>query len=67
VRARVSNVDAEPRDGLVRVELAVVDAPSAVPLPPGLPGTLEVEVERTTAATLVLRACGRLVAAPSLR
>jgi membrane fusion protein (multidrug efflux system) len=67
VRARVSTVEAEPRDGLVRVELAVVDAPPSVPMQHGLPGTLEVEVERATPATLVLRACGRLVAAPSLQ
>jgi membrane fusion protein (multidrug efflux system) len=67
VSARVTSVESEPRDGLVRVELAVVSAPDAVPMQHGLPGTLEVEVERSTPATLLLRACGRLVAAPSLR
>ena len=65
VRARVTAVDAEPRDGRVRVELAVVGAPPSVPMQHGLPGTLEVEVERATPATLVLRACGRVVAKPS--
>jgi membrane fusion protein (multidrug efflux system) len=65
VRARVSTVETEPREGRVRVELAVVGAPPAVPMQHGLPGTLEVEVERATPAVLVLRACGRAVAAPS--
>jgi membrane fusion protein (multidrug efflux system) len=71
VRARVTSVESEPRDGasgpVVRVELAVVSAPPAVPMQHGLPGTLEVEVERATPATLLLRACGRMVAAPSVR
>jgi multidrug resistance efflux pump len=67
VRARVINVEAEPRDGRVRVELAVVSAPKAVPMQHGLPGTLEIEVERATPALLLLRVCGRAIAAPSLR
>jgi membrane fusion protein (multidrug efflux system) len=65
VRARVVNVEAEPRDGHVRVELTVVGAPPAVPMQHGLPGRLEVEVERATPAVLVLRAAGRLVTPPS--
>jgi membrane fusion protein (multidrug efflux system) len=65
VRARVTSVEAEPRDGKVRVELTVVGAPPAVPMQHGLPGSLEVEVERATPAALVLRAAGRLVTTPS--
>ena len=41
--------------------------PPAVPMQHGLPGTLEVEVDRVTPASLVLRACGRLLAQPSLQ
>jgi membrane fusion protein (multidrug efflux system) len=65
VRARVASVETEPRDDRVRVELAVVGAPPAVPMQHGLPGTLAIEVERATPAALVLRACGRVVTTPS--
>jgi membrane fusion protein (multidrug efflux system) len=61
VQARVTSVEAEPRDGRVRVELAVVTAPPAIPMQHGLPGMIEVEVERVTPATLLLRAVGRVV------
>lgn len=66
VRVRVLRLESEPRDGRIRVELAVLGAPSTIPMQHGLPGTLEIEVERSTPATLVLRACGRVVGAPSL-
>jgi membrane fusion protein (multidrug efflux system) len=65
VRAKVDRVESEPRGGHVRVELSVVGAPPAVPMQHGLPGSLEVEVERATPATLVLRACGRMLTRPS--
>jgi membrane fusion protein (multidrug efflux system) len=59
--ARVASVAGEPREGLVRVELAVEPDPSSrIPLQHGLPGTAEVEVERVAPAVLVLRAAGRL-------
>lgn len=62
--AIVSSVGSEPRDGAVRVELALdATAPTAVPLQHGLPLSAEVEVERLSPAELVLRAAGRLVAA----
>jgi membrane fusion protein (multidrug efflux system) len=61
VGARVSSVEAEPQNGQVRVELGVVGVPPAVPMQHGLPGILEVEVERATPASLVLRAAGRWV------
>ena len=65
VAARVTNVASEVRDGLVRVELTV-DADSASPIPfqHGLPGTVEVEVDRVSPATLVLRTAGLLLAVP---
>lgn len=62
VSARVATVASEARDGTVRVELAL--APPAnprIPLEHGLPGGVEVEVERVAPAVLVLRAAGQLV------
>jgi membrane fusion protein (multidrug efflux system) len=60
VSATVSNVASEPRGDRVRVELTISpDSPSAIPLQHGLPGTVEVEVERVSPASLLLRAAGR--------
>jgi membrane fusion protein (multidrug efflux system) len=65
VPATVSRVGKEPQNGTVRVELAL-DEPEAFPvaLSHGLPGTLDVEVERISPAALVLRAAGNVVSAP---
>jgi hypothetical protein len=61
----VRRVASEVRDGRVRVELGVApDAASRIPLQHGLPGTVEVQVERLAPATLVLRAAGKLLARP---
>lgn len=65
IPAVVSHVAGEVREGAVRVELAV--APSSavgVPLQHGLPGAVEVEVERLSPAALVMRTAGRGIAAP---
>jgi membrane fusion protein (multidrug efflux system) len=63
VMAAVTTVANEPRDGLLRVELSVASqSPRAIPLQHGLGGTVEVEVERLSPATLVLRAAGKLLA-----
>lgn len=60
LRATVANVASEPRDGHVRVELTVnADASSPIPMQHGLPGTVEVEVERVSPASLMLRAAGK--------
>ena len=60
VSATVSNVAGEPRGGSVRVELVInPDASTAIPLQHGLPGTVEIEVERVSPAALLLRAAGR--------
>jgi len=60
VPATVANVATEVRDGGVRVELDVLPDPaSRIPLQHGLPGTVEVEVERLTPAALALRSLGR--------
>ncbi len=66
VEARVAEVAAEERDGRSRVELEVLPSPSLrVKLHHGMPGELEVEVERTPPYQLVLRAAGQWVTAPS--
>jgi multidrug resistance efflux pump len=58
--ATVTSVAHEVRDGQIRVELHLTpDAASPVPLQHGLPGTVEVEVERLTPAALVLRVVGQ--------
>ncbi|KFE68875.1 HlyD family secretion protein [Hyalangium minutum] len=59
IQARVSSVASEARAGIVRVEFDVQpDSSSAIPRQHGLTGSVEVEVERTTPARLVLRAVG---------
>jgi multidrug resistance efflux pump len=59
--ARVASVASEPARGQFRVELRL-DAPHrlATPVQHGLPGSVAVEVDRVSPATLVLRAVGRL-------
>jgi uncharacterized membrane protein (UPF0127 family)/multidrug resistance efflux pump len=65
VSATVASVASEVRDGWVRVELAVrPDAAPPIPLQHGLPGTVEVEVDHVSPATLVLRTAGRLLDIP---
>jgi multidrug resistance efflux pump len=65
IRATVTSVASEIRNGRVRVELATESAPaSPIPLQHGLPGTVEVQVERISPAAMVLRAAGRLLASP---
>jgi membrane fusion protein (multidrug efflux system) len=62
LRARVSSVASEVRDGLVRVELGIEpEVPAGIVLEHGLPGELEVEVETASPAMLVLRSVGKLV------
>jgi membrane fusion protein (multidrug efflux system) len=65
IPATVSRVAGEVRDGQVRVELGITPtAAFRVPLQHGLPGSVEIEVERLTPAGLLLRTAGRLLAAP---
>jgi membrane fusion protein (multidrug efflux system) len=61
VPGSVSQIGSEMRDGRIRVELALDAARSPIPLRHGLPGTVEVEVERVSPALLVLRAAGKLL------
>jgi multidrug resistance efflux pump len=58
IGAVVSSSASELRDGRVRVELALTGGPAGVPLQHGLPGRVEIEVERLSPAALVLRAAG---------
>lgn len=63
IPATVSSVASELQNGRVRVELTVQASPnSPIPLQHGLPGEVEVEVERVSPVALVLRVAGRLVA-----
>jgi membrane fusion protein (multidrug efflux system) len=62
ISATVKSVAGEARDGQVRVELVVNPNPSSpIPLQHGLPGTVEIEVEQVSPATLILRAAGKLL------
>jgi membrane fusion protein (multidrug efflux system) len=60
ISATVTHVGSEVRDGRIRVELAVnPHSASSIPMQHGLPGTVQVEVERISPASLVLRVVGR--------
>ncbi len=64
VPAQVSRVADDIRDGKVRVELAVRSVPrSRIPYQHGLPGSVEIEVERVSPALLVLRSAGQTMGA----
>lgn len=65
ISAAVASVASEVRGGRVRVELFVRPNPaSPIPFEHGLPGTVEVEVERVSPAMLALRLAGQLLATP---
>lgn len=62
IKATVLTVASEPRDGHIRIELAPHSDPaSAIPIQHGLPAMVEVEVDRLSPATLLLRAAGERV------
>jgi membrane fusion protein (multidrug efflux system) len=64
IHAEVARVASDIRDNKLRVELAVKQASSSrIPFQHGLPGSVEVEVERVSPIALVLRAAGRFVGA----
>lgn len=63
--ATVTRLASEPRDGRIRVELALQPIRrSRLPLQHGLPATVEVEVERVSPAVLVLRTIGKVFERP---
>jgi len=53
--ATVVSVGKEIHDGLVRVELSPAKADTRLPLQHGLPGTVDIVIERCSPATLLLR------------
>ena len=60
VKARVTQVATEARDGTVRVELELLQGQkSLIPFQHGLPGSVEIAVESITPAELLLRSLGR--------
>ena len=62
IPARVSMVATEALHGKVRVELEIEPASDTkIPLQHGLPGEVEVTVEKITPASLVLRAAGKML------
>ena len=65
IPATVARVGSEAQEGRIRVELDVTPADDSLPLEHGLPGTIEVEVERLSPAALVLRSAGKLLDRPA--
>ncbi len=64
VPAEVTSVAGEIRDGKVRVELAINSSSrSRIPFQHGLPGSVEVQVERVSPAALILRSAGGVLGA----
>lgn len=62
VPARVERIGTQARDGRLRVELVVLPgANPAIPLEHGLPGRVDIEVERITPARFALRLAGQWV------
>jgi membrane fusion protein (multidrug efflux system) len=62
INATVTTVSSEPRDGRIRIDLAMHrDPASAIPFQHGLPATVEVEVARLSPATLLLRNAGERI------
>jgi membrane fusion protein (multidrug efflux system) len=58
VRGVVRTVSSEPREGQIRVELTLDETSTRVALAHGMPGTVEIEVERVRPLGLLLRAAG---------
>lgn len=66
ISATVASVATEAHEGKIRVELTVrLDPASPIPVQHGLPGAVEVEVERVSPAELVLRAAGKRFGPPA--
>jgi multidrug resistance efflux pump len=62
IKATVTTVASEPREGRIRVDMALeLDPASAIPFQHGLPATVEIEVARVSPATLLLRAVGERI------
>jgi multidrug resistance efflux pump len=66
VPAVVSKVANEVRDGYVRVDLTPAEFPR-VPLQHGLPGKVEIEIEKISPANLLLRVTGQSLRIPTAK
>jgi membrane fusion protein (multidrug efflux system) len=65
IDARVAHVASEIRDNLVRVEFTpVATSTRNIVMQHGLPGSVEVSVEQTSPAVLILRAAGQMSSRP---
>jgi hypothetical protein len=65
VSATITSVASEIRDGSIRVEMALdPNSSSRIPLQPGMPGSVEVQIENVSPANYVLRTVGGLWARP---
>ncbi|HEV7392587.1 MAG TPA: HlyD family efflux transporter periplasmic adaptor subunit, partial [Burkholderiales bacterium] len=65
IEAKVSHVASEIRDNLVRVELTpVATSTRNIVMQHGLPGSIEVSIEETSPAVLILRAAGQMSSRP---
>jgi len=65
IQVRVQRVASEVRDGYVRVELIPQSGKdSALLLQHGLPGSVEIEIEKAVPAVLALRAAGQMLSQP---
>jgi membrane fusion protein (multidrug efflux system) len=58
VATRVERVSTELRDGVIRVELALVPTDGRIPLAHGMTGQVEIEVEQISPAELLVRTLG---------
>ena len=61
IHGEVTSIGNEAQDGLIRVELSIAREKTPIPLQHGLTTTVEIEVERVSPATLLLRAAGKLL------
>lgn len=62
MHAKVRHIASEPREGTVRVELALdASALPRIPLQHGLPGSVDVEVDHATPWALLLRSVGGML------
>ena len=65
--AVVKQVASEPHDGTARVELVIRHASaSRIPVQHGLPSSVDIEVERVSPWTLLVRSAGSVVTPPAV-
>ncbi len=65
INSTVERVSSEVRDGAVRVELSIdPDQKTRIPLQHGLPGSVEVAVDKTSPARLLMRVAGQWISEP---